>query len=86
MGEYAWALWLAGPVVATALAALWVWWRGRPARVPRPKKAMAEHRAYLDALRQTAAAHTTEDESSRVAAKARRSPSVARQARSTVSR
>lgn len=86
VGEYAWALWLAGPVVATALAAVWVWWRGRPAKVPHPKQAMAEHRAYLDALRRTAVDHAAEDESSRAAAKARRSPSVATQARSTVSR
>ena len=48
-----WALWLAVPVVATVLASLWTWWRGRRAR---PKRrvttagAMQAHREYLDAL------------------------------------
>lgn len=46
----AWALWLAVPVVLTLLAALWTWWRGRPARVPGTSEAMRAHQDYLDAL------------------------------------
>ena len=46
----AWVLWLAGPVVATALVALWTWVRGRPARVPDSDAAIRGHQAYLDAL------------------------------------
>jgi hypothetical protein len=88
VAHYAWALWLAGPVVATALAAVWTWWRGRPAKVPGPKRAMAEHQAYLEALRQTAVAtgDAQQHDERKAAAQARRSPSVPRQARSTVTR
>ncbi len=46
----AWALWLAVPVVLTLLAALWTWWRGRPARTPGTSQAMAAHEQYLEAL------------------------------------
>jgi hypothetical protein len=46
----AWALWLASPVVATSLAALWVWWRGRPKRAPDIAEAMRQHDDYLAAL------------------------------------
>ncbi|MDT4957536.1 MAG: hypothetical protein QOF87_2668 [Pseudonocardiales bacterium] len=46
----AWAVWLAAPVAATVLAALWAWWRARPARTPSAKAAMQAHRDYLDAL------------------------------------
>jgi hypothetical protein len=46
----AWAVWLAVPAVATVLAALWVWWRARPARTPSAHEAMQAHRDYLDAL------------------------------------
>jgi hypothetical protein len=46
----AWALWLAVPAAVTLLAALWVWWRGRPARVPGTDQAMREHHDYLEAL------------------------------------
>jgi hypothetical protein len=81
VAQYAWALWLAGPVVATALAAVWVWWRGRPPAVPSPKQAMAEHRAYLEALRQVPVATQTPEPT---APAARRSPSVAPQPGSTV--
>jgi len=75
-----WALrvgmWLAGPVAATALAAVWTWWRGRPAKVPGPKRAMAEHHAYLEALRQTAVATgDARHDERKAAAQARRSPS-----------
>jgi hypothetical protein len=45
-----WALWLAPPVVATVLVAMWSWWRGRPARVPESDEAIRAHQAYLDAL------------------------------------
>ncbi|HEY3090079.1 MAG TPA: hypothetical protein VGJ59_18665 [Jatrophihabitantaceae bacterium] len=83
MGQYAWALWLAGPVVATALAAVWVWWRGRPSKVPTPKQAMAEHRAYLEALRQPPVDGQAPE---RAAPAALRSRSVAPQPRSTVTR
>jgi uncharacterized iron-regulated membrane protein len=83
VAQYAWALWLAGPVVATALAAVWTWWRGRPAKAPKPKRAMAEHQAYLEALRQPA---VDRDADALAQPPPRRSPSVARQARSTVTR
>lgn len=46
----AWALWLAAPIVLTALAATWSWWRGRPARAPGTDQAMRAHRDYLAAL------------------------------------
>jgi hypothetical protein len=46
----AWAVWLAVPVAVTLLAALWVWWRGRPQRAPTVHEAMQAHRDYLDAL------------------------------------
>ncbi|MDQ2749388.1 MAG: hypothetical protein M3Y44_07655 [Actinomycetota bacterium] len=46
----AWAVWLALPVAATMLAALWAWWRSRPVRVPSAQGAMQIHRDYLDAL------------------------------------
>ena len=49
-----WALWLAGPVGATALAALWSWWRGyRVRRAGRPvgtEAAVRAHSEFLDAL------------------------------------
>lgn len=46
----AWVVWLAVPVAATVLAALWAWWRGRPARKLSAHEAMQAHREYLDAL------------------------------------
>lgn len=46
----AWAVWLAVPVVATMLAALRSWWRGRPKRAPTVREAMRAHRGFLDAL------------------------------------
>jgi hypothetical protein len=49
-----WALWLAVPVGATALAALWSWWRGyRVRRANRPlgtEAAVRAHGEFLDAL------------------------------------
>ncbi|MDT4892937.1 MAG: hypothetical protein QOE97_1972 [Pseudonocardiales bacterium] len=45
-----WALWLAAPLVATALAAIALWLRGRPARVAPTDDAINAHQAYLDAL------------------------------------
>lgn len=50
MHTYAWVLWLAGPLVATALVALFVWWRGRPARRPTTPESMQAHSEYLAAL------------------------------------
>ena len=46
----AWAVWLAVPFAATALASLWAWWRARPQRAPTAEEAMRAHRDYLDAL------------------------------------
>jgi hypothetical protein len=46
----AWAVWLAVPVAATVLAALWAWWRARPERAPTAREAIRAHRDYLDAL------------------------------------
>jgi hypothetical protein len=45
-----WALWLAAPLVATLVAALVAWWRGRPPAPPTPAQAMRAHQRYLDAL------------------------------------
>jgi hypothetical protein len=45
-----WALWLAVPLVATVLAAVVTWWRGRPPAPPGPAQAMRAHQRYLDAL------------------------------------
>jgi hypothetical protein len=49
-----WALWLAVPIGATALAALWAWWRGyRVRRAGRPlgtEDAVRAHSQYLEAL------------------------------------
>jgi hypothetical protein len=45
-----WALWLLVPIGVPALAALWTWWRSRPARTPEGDEAMQAHRDYLDAL------------------------------------
>jgi hypothetical protein len=49
-----WAVWLAGPIAATTLAALWSWLRGwRTRRASRPldtEAAMRAHSRYLDAL------------------------------------
>jgi hypothetical protein len=49
-----WAIWLAVPVGATTLAALWSWLRGwRQRRAARPlgtEAAMRAHSEYLDAL------------------------------------
>ncbi len=52
MTNYAWAVWLAVPVAATLLAAVWTWWRGRPPKTPRTRAAIVEHAAYLEALAQ----------------------------------
>jgi hypothetical protein len=46
----AWAMWLAAPVAATLIAALWAWWRARPERAPTSRQAIRAHRRYLDAL------------------------------------
>lgn len=46
----AWVLWLSAPIGTTALAAIWVWWRGRPARPPGIAETMRRHDAYLAAL------------------------------------
>jgi len=86
VAQYAWALWLGGPVVATVLAAVWAWWRGRPASVPTPKQAMAEHQAYLDALHRPAVDRAADQHAERTPSGARRSPSVNPQTRSTVTR
>ena len=45
-----WALWLSGPVVATLVAAIWSWVRGRPEPLPDTDEAMRAHSAYLQAL------------------------------------
>jgi hypothetical protein len=49
-----WAIWLAVPVGATTLAALWSWWRGwlvrRADRPLETEAAMRQHSDYLAAL------------------------------------
>jgi hypothetical protein len=49
-----WAVWLAIPVVLTALAAVFAWLRNRPPRPVDTARAMREHGEYLDALVRTA--------------------------------
>jgi hypothetical protein len=46
----AWAMWLAVPVAITVLAALCVWWRGRPRPAPTVQQTVRAHHEYLDAL------------------------------------
>ncbi|MGI8761223.1 MAG: hypothetical protein ACR2LF_08010 [Jatrophihabitantaceae bacterium] len=46
----AWALWLSAPILATAISAMWAWWRARPRRRLDTPDAMQAHRDYLDAL------------------------------------
>jgi hypothetical protein len=50
LANFSWAIWLAVPVMITLLAALFLWWRGRPARPLRTAQTISGHRAYLDAL------------------------------------
>jgi hypothetical protein len=50
MAGLSWAMWLAAPVVVTLLAALFLWWRGRPERPVRTAQTISGHRAYLEAL------------------------------------
>lgn len=49
-----WALWLGAPIGATALAAIWSWWRGwRLRRAARPlgtEASVRAHSAFLSAL------------------------------------
>ena len=45
-----WALWLAVPLVVTAVTAALGWWRSRPPRQRDPEGAMRAHAAYLEAL------------------------------------
>jgi hypothetical protein len=49
-----WAIWLAVPVGATTLAAMWAWVRGwwvrRAARPLRTEQAVRAHQDYLDSL------------------------------------
>jgi hypothetical protein len=45
-----WALWLIAPLVVPVLAALVMWWRGRPRRPATDTETIAGHRAYLQAL------------------------------------
>lgn len=46
----AWALWLLPTLTVPALAALWTWWRGRPAKALTSDEAMRAHHDFLDAL------------------------------------
>jgi hypothetical protein len=50
MAHYGWALWLCVPVVATALAAIWTWWRDREPKLASTRTGIAAHQAYLAAL------------------------------------
>ena len=52
-GAWAWAVWLAVPIGATSLAAMWAWWRTRRAArkaVLDTPASMRAHQSYLDAL------------------------------------
>jgi hypothetical protein len=46
----AWAVWLSVPLLATVLAALWAWVRGRPPAPLDTDAAIRAHQRYLDAL------------------------------------
>ena len=46
----AWVLWLAAPVVATAIAGCLLWWRGRPAKQATTRESIEGHRRYLATL------------------------------------
>jgi hypothetical protein len=50
LASFGWAFWLAVPVIATVLAAVWTWWRARAPKLASTRVGMAEHQAYLDAL------------------------------------
>jgi hypothetical protein len=50
VARYGWALWLCVPLLATVLAAVWTWWRGRAPRLASTRTGIASHQAYLDAL------------------------------------
>jgi hypothetical protein len=67
VNQYAWAIWLAVPVVITLLVAIVVWWRGRARRPPTVNQTLAEHARYLAALgaaiRPAATARATSTES-----------------------
>ncbi|SOD73195.1 hypothetical protein SAMN05892883_2484 [Jatrophihabitans sp. GAS493] len=54
-GEYAWAIWLAAPLLITLFASLWMWWRGRARGVPAAGSAIKAHHRYLDTLSAVAA-------------------------------
>ncbi|MEP6851492.1 MAG: hypothetical protein ABJA87_02335 [bacterium] len=45
-----WLLWLAAPIVATSLASVICWRRGRPAKPLSIEAAIAEHRLFLATL------------------------------------
>jgi hypothetical protein len=63
LGQYAWAVWLAVPLVLTVLAGLvawWMTWRTRPARQPTTDEAMKVHTDYLAVLeRVTGGSHSS---------------------------
>jgi hypothetical protein len=46
----AWAAWLSVPLLATVLAAIWTWLRGRPPAPLDTDAAIRAHQRYLDAL------------------------------------
>ena len=46
----AWAVWLSIPLLATVLAALWAWVRGRPPAPLDTAAAIRAHQSYLEAL------------------------------------
>jgi hypothetical protein len=53
-----WQAWLAAPVVATLIAALWVWWRARPKPAPPVHQRVRDHQRFLDDLDRTARVRT----------------------------
>ncbi len=50
LNQYAWAIWLAVPLVITLLVAIVVWWRARAPRPPTVNQTLAEHARYLSIL------------------------------------
>jgi hypothetical protein len=46
----AWAWWLAAPFVVPVLAAIVMWWRGRPRQPVQTAESVVGHQKYLQAL------------------------------------
>ena len=59
-----WIVWLAAPLVVTALAAMVLWWRARPRRPIGTGRSIAGHQEYLRVLGANTVETPTRPESS----------------------